>query len=153
MRFYFLAIVILAFVACGKSNNKKAPNAKDPKSIQKSLTDTTYFTQIEWLDSVVNFGTINFGEKVEIKFRFKNIGEYPLLVTNVVPGCGCTVADYSSQPIAPKEEGVITATFDSNRSHGGAIKKSIYCRSNTKFVTRHELIFTGEVRDCNSCDY
>jgi Protein of unknown function (DUF1573) len=154
MRYLTLLLVLwMAFTACGKSNKNRAPNAKDPKSIQKSLTDTAYFSNILWQDSIVNFGTINFGEKVEIKYRFKNVGEFPLILTNVVPGCGCTVTTYTSAPIAPNEEGLITATFDSNRSHGGVIRKSIYCQTNTKGNTKHELIFQGEVRDCNSCDY
>lgn len=151
--FSWLILMVMVFSACGKSTRNRAPNAKDPKSIQKSLTDTTYFTNIVWQDSIVNFGTINFGEKVEIKYRFKNVGDYPLILSNVVPGCGCTVTNYTSAPIAPNEEGVITATFDSNRSHGGVIRKSIYCQTNTKGKIKHELIFQGEVRDCNSCDY
>jgi len=150
MRLAALVMVLFVAFAC-KQNNK--PNPKDPTTIERSIRDTSVFTQIQWLDSVVNFGTINFGEKVEIKYKFKNIGDFPLVLTNVVPGCGCTVTDFTSAPIAPKEEGYITATFDSNRSHGGVVRKSIYCQTNTKFKQKHELVFTGEVRDCNSCDY
>ena len=148
-----LLIIGLSLMALAACKSNRAPNPKDPTSIEKSLTDTAYFTNITWIDSVVNFGTINMGEKVEVKFRFRNTGEFPLILSGVTPGCGCTVTDYTSAPIAPKDEGFIVATFDSNRSHGGNIRKSVYANSNTKLRQKHELVFTGEVRDCEVAYY
>jgi hypothetical protein len=40
--------------------------------------DTANYTTIQWLDSVVNFGSIPMGEQVKVVFRFRNSGNNPL---------------------------------------------------------------------------
>lgn len=125
---------------------------KDPSAIERAQYDTAHYTTIQWMDSVVNFGTINFGEKVQVKFRFKNVGETPLILSNVIAGCGCTVPEYSKAPVAPGAEGVVTGAFDSNKSHPGAVRKTIRVTANTKNKQDYELVFTGEVRDCKNCN-
>ncbi|MES2003352.1 MAG: DUF1573 domain-containing protein [Bacteroidota bacterium] len=111
------------------------------------LSDTAKYTQIQWLDSVVNFGTINMGEKIQVVFRFKNTGKNPLFLANVRAGCGCTVPDYTKGAIAPGGEGVVTGAFDSNKAHAGEVRKSIFVTTNTHNQTRYTLIFTGLIKE------
>ena len=62
------------------------------------------------------------GEKVEVKFKFKNVGTKPLLLLQVQAGCGCTTSDYTKEPIAPGKEGWVTGIFNSeNQSVIGSI--------------------------------
>ncbi len=111
------------------------------------LADTSTYTQIQWLDSVVSFGTINKGEKIKLAFRFRNTGKYPLFLANVKAGCGCTVPDYTKGAIAPQTEGVVNAAFDSNRSASGEVRKSIFVTTNTHDKSSHTLIFTGLIKE------
>lgn len=87
-------------------------------------------TTIQWIDSARNFGNINEGQKLAISFRFKNSGSKPLVITSVKPTCGCTVADYPKEPIAPGKEGEITGEFDSN-GREGLQRKHLTVKSNT----------------------
>lgn len=111
------------------------------------LADTANFTTIQWLDSVVDFGTINQGEKIRLKFRFRNSGQKPLFVTNVRAGCGCTVPDYTKAAVAPGATGEVTAEFDTNRSAAGNVRKNVVVHTNTSNRSEHNLIFTGNVRE------
>ena len=113
----------------------------------KILADTTQYTNIQWLDSVVNFGNINMGEKIKVVFRFKNSGTKPLVLAEVKAGCGCTVPDYTKGAIAPGAQGEVTGAFDSNKSHPGEVRKNIFVTANTHDKTNHTLIFTGLIKE------
>jgi hypothetical protein len=119
--------------------------ASDAKAI--ILADTAKYTSIQWLDSVVNFGSINMGEQMKVVFRFRNTGSQPLFLTEVRAGCGCTVPDYTKGAIAPGGEGVVTGAFDSNKAHPGEVRKSIFVTTNTREKTKHTLIFTGTIKE------
>jgi hypothetical protein len=110
-----------------------------------TAADSANFTQVQWLDSVVNFGTIQMGETKTVTFRMKNIGNKPLFLTNVKAGCGCTVADFTKGAIAPGGEGMVTGEFDSNKSQTGEVHKSIFVTTNTPNGMNQTLVFTGKI--------
>ncbi|PZX65819.1 DUF1573 domain-containing protein [Hydrotalea sandarakina] len=107
--------------------------------------DTSHYTMVKWIDSIVNFGTITKGEQVTVHFRCKNIGTEPLILVNVRPVCGCTVADYTKHPIMPGSEGLIEAAFNSEHVAPGNVFKTIIVNTNTKNGTEHYLFFRGDV--------
>jgi len=113
---------------------------------QKVAADSSNYTTVKWIDSIVKFGTINKGDTISIKFRCLNTGNKPLVLVNVRPGCGCTVADYSKEPIAPGAEGLVTAFFDSKKvGTSGDVRKTIIVNTNTKNGTEHYLYFEGSI--------
>ncbi len=61
-----------------------------------------------------DFGTISEGEKVSYTYTFKNSGEAPLIIQNAQPSCGCTVPEWSKEPIPVGGTGYVKAEFDSN---------------------------------------
>jgi len=61
-----------------------------------------------------DFGTINEGQKVSYTYAFKNTGEAPLIIQNAQPSCGCTVPEWSKEPIPVGGTGYVKAEFDSN---------------------------------------
>lgn len=126
--------------ACNENPVIKAGESKTQK-------DTANYTTVQWIDSLVNFGTLTMGEKTKIKFRFKNTGDKPLVIADVRPGCGCTVADYTKEPVLPGAEGLVTAAFDTNRAHPGVVRKNMMVTANTKGQQHFELIFTGEIKE------
>ena len=77
-----------------------------------------------------DFGTINEGEVVEHVFKFTNTGEAPLIIQNATGSCGCTVPDWSKEPIAPGETGEIVAKFDS-KGRQNIQNKSVTVTANT----------------------
>ena len=78
-----------------------------------------------------NFGT--FSEKepvVTCTFTYTNIGEQPLIINQAVASCGCTVPEYTKEPVKPGEKGQIKVTYNGTGKFPGHFKKSITIRSN-----------------------
>ncbi len=70
-------------------------------------------TNIVLSEAQFDFGKINKGDKKEHTYEITNMGENPLIISQVKPGCGCTVPDYTKEPILPGKKGQITLKFDS----------------------------------------
>ena len=85
-------------------------------------------TFFRWSSTQHDFGTISQGEAVSHTFEFINTSSEPLVITAVRASCGCTVADYSKDPIAPGTHGHIKATFNAEKL--GTFLKTITIQSN-----------------------
>jgi len=137
MKYLVIAFAVL-LVACNLTDKKTAANVNHG-------TDTAKYTTIQWIDSIKELGNLTMGDKVNIDFRFKNTGDKPLYIVSAEPGCGCTVADYPKEAIAPGKEGIIKAEFDTKKGAIGAVHKNIIVVTNTKYNVNHNLFFTGEI--------
>lgn len=62
------------------------------------------------------------------EFWFENDGEAPLLIEYAKTSCGCLVASYSREPVAPGDRNVIKVKYDTKRI--GSINKSITVKTN-----------------------
>lgn len=138
----FVMGLALAVSACSGENDSERLISADGAATAASAS--RQLTQIQWIDSAKNMGRINEGQQLQISFRFKNSGEKPLVIQNVQPGCGCTVAEYPKEPIAPGAEGVITGAFDS-QGREGLQHKEILVTANTEGNNLHKIAFTVEV--------
>ncbi len=109
------SILLLCVASCiliSCKNNYAHDDAQGDK--QTVSNDSANVTQVQWMDTVKDLGTVTEGQKLEVSFRFKNVGDKPLVIERVQPSCGCTVADPPKEAIAPGAEGVIKGVFDSN---------------------------------------
>lgn len=88
--------------------------------------------KIEFKDETIDYGKIENGSNGVRVFEFTNIGDAPLVVTNVKSSCGCTVPKKPTAPIAPGEKGVIEVKYDTKRT--GFIRKTITVTSNATNV-------------------
>jgi hypothetical protein len=142
MRQLLSALVFgILLLACNNPEKKPLLGAN---AAMYSKSDTSQFTTIAWLDSARDFGKMAEGQKLEVSFRFKNTGVHPLVIERVQPSCGCTIAEQPKAPVLPGEEGIIKATFDSEK-HTGMNHKTLYVFANTKYSQSHELHFSVEV--------
>lgn len=89
-----------------------------------------------------DFGKIPQGTPVTTEFEFTNIGTAPLILTEVRPTCGCTIADYTKTPVKPGEKGVIKITY--NAAVAAPFNKTIVVTSNAKTPQKY-LNIVGEV--------
>jgi len=91
---------------------------------QQNTVDPATLTKVEWLDGMdKDFGKITEGKNLEVSFRFKNVGDKPLVISNVSASCGCTVPEIPKKPFAPGETGVIKANFNSSGKVGSQSKQ------------------------------
>ena len=90
-----------------------------------------------------DFGQLVDGEKVSYSFIFTNSGDAPLIISNAKGSCGCTVPNWSRDPIAPGESGSIDVTFNSS-GRSGKQNKAITLTANTN-PNRKVINITSEV--------
>lgn len=96
---------------------------------------------IEFSDLEHDFGIVTEGEKVGWYFKYKNVGDSDLLISNVITTCGCTAPHYSKKPLAAGGEEVLQIIFDSKGKSGKEIK-NVKIESNAKNgVINLKLIF------------
>ena len=147
-----LLTAVVSLYACNSSDKAKEHDTKThvtpltEEEKNQVLADSANFTTIEWPDSTFrDFGKVKEGEVLEVSFRFKNTGDKNLIISDVRPGCGCTDGQKPEEPIAPGEEGVIKAKFNSKGQHIGENRKNITVTANTKPSQITELSFKAEV--------
>ena len=92
--FLFISFFALSVILLNCSGTEKKSDAKqtDSKLPVLALIDSASY----------DFGTIKEGEVVEHAFRFRNDGEYPLILNNITSSCGCTTPEWPKEPISPK---------------------------------------------------
>ncbi|MEO1052906.1 MAG: DUF1573 domain-containing protein [Bacteroidota bacterium] len=69
--------------------------------------------EFEFAQTAHDFGEINEGDVVEHIFTFTNTGDAPLIIQNATGSCGCTVPEWSKEPIPIGGTGEIKAVFNS----------------------------------------
>ncbi len=77
-----------------------------------------------------DFGTIPQGKPVSYEFKFTNTGSDPIIIEDVKPTCGCSVAEFTKTPIKPNDSGVIKVTF--NAAATSPFTKNFTVRSKSK---------------------
>ena len=88
------------------------------------------------------FGVVLWKHPATATFQIKNDGDKPLVISNVTTSCGCTVADWTKEPIAPGTTGVVTSTFDA-KALGHFYKDiGVYCNASARPIY---LMLRGEV--------
>jgi hypothetical protein len=76
-----------------------------------------------------DFGSVVEGDLATHVFKFTNVGNAPIVMTNVRASCGCTTPEWSKAPVLPGKEGIIKAVYNS-KGRPGNFTKSITITSN-----------------------
>lgn len=103
-----------------------AQQQKNIENLQKSKENTNFDTlavaRIAFTETSYNFGELKEGEKIEHTFTFENTGKSPLILSNVLTTCGCTVTKWTRSPVRSGEKGEIIVKFDSRGKEGQQTK-------------------------------
>lgn len=159
---------LLAMVACLSLTSCKDNGATATDETRESLasTNTTSekaplelktpgeeipagpLTSMEFTETSFDFGDIQDGEKVTHVFEFKNTGTEPLIISNAKGSCGCTVPQWSREPVAPGATGEMTVEYNSKnkgKPEGKPESKRVTVTANTDpaqtFVTIKGKVF------------
>ena len=60
----------------------------------------------------IDLGKVKQGVPKPATFTVTNISKDALIIEQANPTCGCTISDYTKEPIAPGKTGIITATYN-----------------------------------------
>lgn len=97
----------------------------------------------------INYGKIIKGSNGERTFVFTNVGDAPIIISNIQSSCGCTVPKKPEKPIMPGEKGEIKVSYDTKRP--GGFSKQITIISNAK-NSRKIIKIKGFVADSISLE-
>ncbi|MEO8196687.1 MAG: DUF1573 domain-containing protein [Thermoanaerobaculia bacterium] len=113
----------------GQAKAASAPAAPAPKLVP--------------VEAIQDVGKVAKGEKVKVDFAIRNDGPVELVLTDVHPTCGCTVASFDAK-IAPGAVGKIHAEIDTV-DFAGPIAKTITVLSNDPAQPRVTLTIKARV--------
>lgn len=85
---------------------------------------------IEFEETTINYGKIDSNSDGRKSFKFKNVGNAPLIIHKVKGSCGCVVLDYPKKPIMPNQTGQIDIVY--NVLKKGRISRTVTVTSNAK---------------------
>jgi len=108
-----------------------------------SLTAQDTAAKIEFKTETIDYGLIEKGSDGVRVFEFTNTGNAPLIISKVSSSCGCTIPNWSKDPVLPGKTGEIQVKYDTNRVN--PIRKAITVISNADTPTK-VLKITGEVK-------
>jgi len=97
-----------------------------------SQTETKNSPEFKFDQTTIDYGNIEKGSDGYRTFVFTNIGNAPLIVSDIRSSCGCTIPEKPLEPIMPGKKGEIKVHYDTNRV--GAFQKNITIYSNAKTV-------------------
>lgn len=148
-RIIFPLVAIVLFAACTnqKSTEQAAEEGPDHAAAIATVIDTANAPVFKFEKESYDFGQIAEGEEVKYSFVFKNIGKTPLIISDAAASCGCTVPEFSREPIAPNQEGKISVVFNSS-GRSGMQNKVITVIANT-VPAETELHLIGDVKPRN----
>jgi len=99
---------------------------------------------IQFEETVHDYGTIPEGGNGTYEFVFHNRGDEPLLLNNVRSSCGCTVPEWSKEPIAAGESGKIKVSYNTRITGSFSKSISVYTNADEKPIV---LVVKGKVEE------
>ena len=147
LRIFVLAGLSALLFSCHTGSDKHLSGdlVTNPKSAQNP---TGKQPVIQFDKTEFDFGKILQGEVVTYTFHFTNVGNAPLIITNVEKSCGCTASDYPRSPIEPGGSGDIKISYDS-KGHHGFQSKALVVVANT-MPAQTTLRIKAEVKTPNN---
>lgn len=150
--FFLLATIVFLF-SCSQNQTVNVDNktllSTDLIDNPRSATGTDSATlaslaTMDFIDTVFQFGNIQEGEVVTHEFHFKNNGKRPLIISSAKGSCGCTVADFPTEPMIPGQSGTIKVRFSSAGKTGHQEKNVTILNNSNRGI--HLLYLKGDVK-------
>jgi hypothetical protein len=135
MKKMILSIGLLMFVLMMARAQEQKPETTTPPNPNAP--------EIKFESDTHDYGTIQKDASGACTFTFTNTGKEPLIISNCKTSCGCTVPNWSKDPVLPGQKGTIEVNY-TKTNQPGEFNKSITVLSNAKNSTVI-LIIKGKV--------
>jgi len=98
-------------------------------------------------DSILlDLGMVEYGGKVDMLYRFKNETGKSISISQVIPGCDCTIINsYDSSAIDDGEYGEINVSYDTKKGIIGVYRKDLHVFFTNVKDSVYSLYYTGIV--------
>jgi hypothetical protein len=137
-KIFSVLVLCLAFVTLTFAQAEEKVKAK-----AEQVKEQVQGPQITFENKTVDYGVIEQESDPYRLFKFTNTGNEALVITNAKGSCGCTVPQYSKDPIGPGETGEIKVRYDTKRL--GKFIKTVTLTTNTG-AEKVVLTIKGEVK-------
>jgi len=124
MKKYFIMVAISGLLSACNQNNSTTGST----STEKTMAGNNPVLKFD--KEIYDFGKIKAGDKVSYSYSFVNTGKSPLIITDAVASCGCTIPSWPNKPINPGNKEAIKVIFNS-AGKSGLIDKQITITANT----------------------
>lgn len=122
-RLLFVALLSLMLCACGGKKNDIGLDLIHNTQTIDGNGNSEKMPSIKFDRDSHDFGRLTANENVAYSFHFVNAGEADLIIGGCSATCGCTVADYPRERIAPGGEGYVKVSFKSAGMSGRQVKE------------------------------
>ncbi len=148
MKKILLLVAALAFlgtysVSAQETASKEKIEAKKVKKAKKEALPKVDGVGMVFENETIDYGTIEQNADGKREFVLTNNGNKPLIISNAVGSCGCTVPTFPKEPIMPGQKAVIGVKYDTNRV--GAFTKNVTITSNATVNPSKVLTIKGTV--------
>ncbi|HJR99935.1 MAG TPA: DUF1573 domain-containing protein [Flavobacterium sp.] len=134
--------LLAALVLFGVTTSKAQETSKKIKATATKMAKVNGAGMV-FENETIDYGTVAHNSDGNRKFVFTNNGNKPLIITNAVGSCGCTVPTTPKEPIAPGAKGVIGVKYATDRV--GAFTKTVTVTSNAEGQATKTLTIKGTV--------
>ena len=132
MKRNILLILMLMVASISIAQQETKPKGKGEMKFEKTRHDFGVFAP----DTAI----------LTYDFVFTNVGKEPIIIHQASASCGCTVPEYTLEPIMPGCQGRISVTYNGKGRKPGIFRKSITVHNNGK-QTPVRLYIEGEMID------
>jgi hypothetical protein len=121
-------LTAMIFTSCKEDAASKVKEENVEVAAARDAQATT-FPVMSFDETEFDFGNITKGTGVEHKFTFTNTGKAPLVIVDAKSSCGCTVPEYSKEPVQPGAKGELLVKY--NGSGSNQVTKTVTIKANT----------------------
>ncbi|MEL1239473.1 DUF1573 domain-containing protein [Flavobacterium flavipallidum] len=139
-------LLLAALIVFGVTSTKAQETTKKIKATATKVAKVNGAGMV-FENETIDYGTIAHNADGKREFVFRNNGNKPLIITNAVGSCGCTVPTFPKEPIAPGAKAVINVKYATDRV--GAFTKTVTVTSNAEGQATKVLTIKGTVLDDN----
>ena len=138
-------LAVLTFLGVANTNAQEAKKAKKSTTTKSTSVAPAKINGagMTFESETIDYGTIAHNSDGNREFVFTNNGNKPLIITNTVGSCGCTVPTSPKEPIAPGGKGVIGVKYATDRV--GPFTKTVTITSNAEGQPTKVLTIKGTV--------
>lgn len=126
--FILAAAALVSFTSC-KDNAAEKVNGENVAATAEREAEASKYPVMTFTESEFDFGTIDQGAPQEHVFTFKNDGDADLIIVDAKSSCGCTVPEFTKDPVPPGETGELLVKF--NGSGKNQVSKTVTITANT----------------------
>ncbi len=100
--------------------------------------------QISVTRGLMEIASVKAGKDAEVRYSFSNLGDAPLVISDVKTTCGCTVAELSAKTIPPGGDGYVRVVFHAEKRRE-LTQKYIYLYTNDPSHPKVQLTLQAQV--------